>query len=92
MNSANAYAGISHTRIFMRRNNRKLKLLAEAATESANLTDTSGNPSESYHWQHLASVRREMLYEYRHPHADSFEMTLTEMRRIEAQVRRELYP
>jgi hypothetical protein len=54
--------------------------------------DTSGNPSESYHWGHLAAVRREWLHEFWHPQVDAFPMTLAEIRTIESQVRRELYP
>jgi hypothetical protein len=76
----------------MRRNNRRLRLIAGAAAASPNLTDTCGNPSESYHWGHLAAVRREWLHEFWRPHVDAFPMTLAEIRTIESQVRRELYP
>lgn len=76
----------------MRRNNRQLRLIADAAAASTNLTDTCGNPSESYHWRHLAAVRREWLHEFWRPHVDAFQMTLAEIRTIESQVRRELYP
>ena len=76
----------------MRRNNRQLRLIADGAAAPTNLTDTSGNPSESYHWGHLAAVRREWLHEFWHPQVDAFPMTLAEIRTIESQVRRELYP
>lgn len=76
----------------MRRTNRQLKLIADAAAVSTNLTDTSGNPSESYYWSHLEAVRREWLHEFWRPQPDSFEITLAEMRKIELRVRRELYP
>ncbi|HZM86440.1 MAG TPA: hypothetical protein VFF31_07765 [Blastocatellia bacterium] len=76
----------------MRRNNRQLRLIADGAAASTNLTDTSGNPSESYHWGHLAAVRREWLHEFWHPQVDAFPMTLAEIRTIESQVRQELYP
>jgi hypothetical protein len=76
----------------MSRNNRQLRLIADAATESTNLTDTSGSPRESYHWRHLAAVRREWLHEFWRPHMDPSEMTLAEIRAIESRVRRELYP
>lgn len=76
----------------MRRNNRQLRVVTDFAAASTNLTDTSGNPSESYHWGHLAAVRREWLHEFWRPRVDVFEMTLAEIRTIESQVRRELYP
>ena len=76
----------------MRRNNRELEVVTDVAAASTNLTDTSGNPSESYHWGHLAAVRRECLHEFWRPRVDVFEMTLAEIRTIESQVRRELYP
>jgi len=76
----------------MRRNNRQLRLIADAAAASNNLTDTCGNPRESYNWRHLAAVRREWLHEFWRPHVDAFPMTLAEIRTIESQVRRELYP
>jgi hypothetical protein len=76
---------------FMRRNTH-VKLIADSPVQSATLTDTSGNPSESYHWRHMAEVRREWQHEFWHPHVDAFELTLAEITNIETQVRRELYP
>ena len=59
---------------------------------STRLTDTSGNPSESYHWGHMAAVRREWQLEFWSPTVNGFELTLSEIRSIETRVRRELYP
>jgi hypothetical protein len=56
------------------------------------LTDTSGNPSESYDWRHMAEVRREWQHEFWLPCVDTFELTVAEVRNIEMRVRRELYP
>ena len=92
MNKPKAYAWVELNRDSMRRNNRRLKLIADSAAVSTNLTDTAGNPSESYYWGHLADVRREWMHEFWVPRVDAFEITLAEIRRIELQVRRELYP
>jgi len=75
----------------MRRYNR-LRAITASAVSSTILTDTSGNPSESYHWRQMEAVRREWLHEYWRPEVDAFELTVAEIRRIETQVRRELYP
>jgi hypothetical protein len=76
----------------MRRNNSQLRLIADTSAASTKLTDTSGNPSESYHWRQMAAVRREWQYEFWRPHVNGFEMTLAEITNIETRVRRELYP
>jgi hypothetical protein len=76
----------------MRGNNKQPGLIADAAAASTNLRDTCGDPRESYNWRHLAALRREWLHEFWRPHVDAFEMTLAEIRTIESQVRRELYP
>jgi hypothetical protein len=76
----------------MRRSNRQLRLMTDDPVASTKLTDTAGNPSESYHWRQMAAVRREWQHEFWHPHVDSFEVTLAEIRSIETRVRRELYP
>lgn len=75
----------------MRRNNRQYRVVADSPSESINLTDTSGNPSGSYHLGHFAALRREWLGEFWRPRVDA-EMTLAEIRAIESRVRRELYP
>jgi len=56
------------------------------------LTDTSGNPSESYHWRHLAAVKRELRHEFSPPTKNAFEPSLFEIKSTERRVRRELYP
>jgi len=76
----------------MRRNNRQLRLTADSPVVSTTLTETSGNPSESYNWIQMAAVRREWQYEFWHPYVNGFELTLAEITNIEMRVRRELYP
>ena len=79
----------------MSRNNSQLsqlRVIAGSPVPSTRLTDTSGNPSESYHWRHMAEVRREWQHEFWLPSVDAFELTLAEVMSIEMQVRMELYP
>lgn len=76
----------------MKPNNRQLRLIADTPAVSIKLTDASGDPSESYRWTHMAAVRRELRHEFGIQHAGRFELQLAEIARIEAQVRRELYP
>jgi len=76
----------------MRRTNSQLALVANSPAASTKLTDTSGNPSESYHWRHMATVRREWQHEFWRPCVNAFELTLSEIMSIETRVRRELYP
>jgi hypothetical protein len=76
----------------MRRTNRKLRAIVSSPAANVNLTDTSGNPSESYHWGHLAALRHEWLHEFWRPGGDSSELTVAEIRSIETRVRKELYP
>jgi len=76
------------------RRNTQLRLIADTPADSINikLTDTSGNPSESYHWPQMAAVRREWRHEFWCPHVNGFEPTLAEIIDNERWVRRELYP
>ncbi|MFY9610172.1 MAG: hypothetical protein WAU45_16360 [Blastocatellia bacterium] len=76
----------------MRRNSRQLRLIADTPVRSTKLTDTSGNPSESYHWRQLAALHREWQQEFWRPDVNRFDLTLTEITNIESRVRRELYP
>lgn len=76
----------------MRRTNRQLRRIPNAPAASTKLTDTSGNPSESYHWSQMAAVRREWQHEFARPYESGFELTLAEITNIETRVRRELYP
>jgi hypothetical protein len=66
--------------------------MTDTPVASTKLTDTSGNPSESYHWGQMAAVRREWQYELWRPSVNGFEMSLAEITNIETRVRRELYP
>lgn len=50
---------------------------------STKLTDTSGNPSENYHWTQMAAVRREGQQEYWRPDVSALELTLPEIISIE---------
>lgn len=76
----------------MRKSNSRLKLIVDNPIPSIRLTDTSGNPSESYHWRHMAAVRREWQHEFRLPQVEDVDFPLSEIMSIETQVRRELYP
>ena len=66
--------------------------MTDIPVASTKLTDTSGNPSESYDWGQMAAVRQEWQDEFWRPSVNGFEMTLAEITNIETQVRRELYP
>ena len=76
----------------MIRNNSQPELIANSPAVSTSLTDTSGNPSESYHWSQMAAVRREWKHEFWLPYANAFELTISEVISIERRVRKELYP
>ena len=76
----------------MRRTNTQLRLIADISSAQTSLTDTDGNPSESYDWRHMAAVRREWKQEFWTPRVNAFELTLPEIMSIERRVRRELYP
>jgi len=76
----------------MRGNNRQLRVIVSRLEPFAKLTDTAGNPSESYDWKHMAEVRREWQQEFWRPCVHAFELTLAEITNIETRVRRELYP
>lgn len=74
------------------RKNAQLKLIVRSPAPSSQLTDTSGNPSESYHWRHMAAVLQEWRHEFWHPTMNPNELTLAEIVGIETRVRKELYP
>ena len=76
----------------MRKTNNQLRLVANSLAASTKLTDTSGNPSESYDWRHMATVRREWQHEFWCPTIIPLELTLDDRVGIEARVRKELYP
>lgn len=87
-----AYAEVEANKRIMRKANTQLRLIVKSPVRAIHLTDTSGNPSESYHWRQMAAVRREWQQEFRRPYVDAFEVTLSEIMSIETRVRRELYP
>lgn len=76
----------------MRKPNRQLRFIANSLAPPTRVSDTSGNPSESYHWRHMAAVRREWIHEFWLPRAYVPELTLSEIVNIETRVRKELYP
>ena len=93
MDPVKAYAQMDlDRRDNMRRNNSQLRPMTDTPVASTRLTDTSGNPSESYHWRQMAAVRQEWQREFWRPDLNGFELTLAEIKNIETQVRRELYP
>ena len=96
LDSATAYDCIyTDKRTTMRKRNSQLRLIVESPLPSDRLTDTSGNPSETYHWRHMAAVRREWQHEFLLPyvpHVNDADFPLSEIMRIETRVKRELYP
>ena len=77
----------------MGRTNSQLRLAVSSNPAAySKLTDTSGNPSESYHWSQMAAVRREWQHEFWRGDVNGFELSVAEIRSIEMRVRRELYP
>jgi hypothetical protein len=79
----------------MRKNKNQLKVIARSSSPQTSRTDTSGNPSESYHWGHMATVRREWQHQFRQPYVNAvnaLEPTLFEITSTEMRVRTELYP
>ena len=76
----------------MSKTNSQLRLIEDSPAPSTRLTDTAGNPSESYHWRQMAAVRREWQQELWRPYENAFEFTIPEIISIERAVRKELYP
>ena len=76
----------------MKKNKIQLKISTGAPPLPIIRTDTFGNPSESYHGKRMAAVRREWLHQFRRPRKSAPDLTLTEIKSIEARVRKELYP
>jgi hypothetical protein len=85
-------AGLPDLKGSMRKSTSHLRALVSRPAPSTQLTDVSGNPSESYRWSHMAAVRREWRHQFGHRYVETSETTATELRSIEAQVRRALYP
>ena len=79
----------------MKRNKNQFKVIARGPAPLAIGSDTSGNPSESYHWGHMATVRREWQHQFRQPYVtavSALEPTLLEITSTEMWVRTALYP
>ncbi len=85
-------AGLTGLKGSMRKSTGQLRVVVNNAPPSTQLTDTSGSPRESYRWSHMAAVRREWRQQFCHPYVETSSLTLTEMRTIEARVRKALYP
>jgi len=76
----------------MRKNESRLKVGAGAPTLPIKRTDTSGNSGEAYRRGPLAAVRREWLHQFGRLRKSAPDLTLAEIKSIEARVRKELYP
>lgn len=76
----------------MRKNKGQLRVRDDAPTLPTKWSDTSGNPNEISYWGQPAAVRWEWLHQFRRPRKSAADLTLAEVRSIEARVRKELYP
>ena len=85
-------AGLTGLKGSMRKSTSQLRVVVNNAPPSTQLTDTCGSPRESYRWNHMAAVRREWQQQFCRPYVEVSPPTLTEMRTIEARVRKALYP
>lgn len=85
-------AGLNDLKGSMRKSDGQPGIVVSSHARTLKFTDTSGNPSESYFWSHLAAVRRELKNQFCPRYVEVSEMKITEMRNIEAQVRKTLYP
>ena len=75
----------------MRKKN-QIQVIARIPAAPSKWTDTSGNPSESYHWRHMAEVRREWRHQFREAYVNALEPTLFENTSAEMRVRTAPYP
>ncbi len=76
----------------MRKNKSHLKVSAGAPPLPIKRTDTPDNSSESYQEGRVAAVGWEWLRHLGRLRKSDPDLTLTEIRSIEAQVRKKLYP
>ena len=76
----------------MRKKENQIQVIARIPAPPSKWTDTSGNPSESYHWGHMATVRREWQHQFREAYVNALEPTLLEITSTEMRVRTALYP
>jgi hypothetical protein len=76
----------------MRKNKSQLRVAAGAPLPAIKRTDASGKPIEIYRRGKMAAVWRKWRHRLSRLGEDSPDLTFTEMRIIEAWVRKELYP
>jgi hypothetical protein len=76
----------------MRKNKSQIVDNPGAPVPSIKRAATPGNPVESYLAGRMAAVRRGVLHQFRRPRESASDLTLAEIRSIEARVRKELYP
>jgi hypothetical protein len=76
----------------MRKNKSRIIDNPGAPIPSIKRAVTSGNSGESYLGGRMAAVRRGVLHQFRRPRESASDLTLAEIRSIEARVRKELYP
>jgi hypothetical protein len=76
----------------MSKNNNQLKLVVNHDAPSIHLIDPTTNPGERSRWSRWAAMRRTWLRKFFPRYVKASEMTLMEVRSIEARVRKALYP
>ena len=84
-------AGLTDLKGSMRKGTDLLRVVVNNAPPSTQLTDTAGKPRKSYRLSRMAAVRRGWR-QFCHRYVEASSPTLTEMRSIEARVRKALYP
>lgn len=76
----------------LRKNNSHLRVIAGAPPLPIKRTDTPDDSSESHQEGRIAAVQRGWLRQFGRLRKSDPDLTLTEIRSIEAQVRKKLYP
>ena len=76
----------------MRKNKSQLKAIVGAPPLPIKRTDTSALPSETYDGGQMADARWEWLRQFGRLRWSEPDLTSTELKNIEARVRKELYP
>ena len=72
----------------MKNNPRHIRLSRHPARSIKLPLDSGGNP----YWGHLAMMLKAWQQRLSHPYVSALDLTLAEIRSIEARVRKELYP
>jgi hypothetical protein len=75
----------------MRKNNNQIRIVASHPALPILIKEASGSPGNSF-LGHLMMILRKWQKRFRHPYMSEAEPTLTEIRSIEARVRKALYP